>query len=286
MEKTMKKETKFGQHDIEAMAPLEKIALYATLNPEGLPHITFVNSLMAGTPTEMTFGQFVRGQSKWYMQQNPKMGFFILSPQLKRMWFGKALWRCRKDDGPELDRYKAMPMQRYNSYFPINRVHYLDLVETSPGIGIPMASTLKSILLSRLKGPNAAERDPNPILNPYSEALFNRMTSLSFMAFKDTDGFPELIPVFGTRASGSRRLVFHPGPFGKKLEDLTPQTEMAVFTVSMKLESVLVRGTFSGIRSRFGIPAGSIDINWVYNSMPPNAGQIYPEVALKPVTEF
>jgi hypothetical protein len=31
---------------------------------------------------------------------------------------------------------------------------------------------------------------------------------------------------------------------------------------------------------------GTVDIEWVYNSMPPGHGQIYPPVALKPVVNF
>ena len=35
-----------------------------------------------------------------------------------------------------------------------------------------------------------------------------------------------------------------------------------------------------------GIQTGIVDIDWVYNSMPPAHGQIYPPVPLIPVTEW
>ncbi len=54
----------------------------------------------------------------------------------------------------------------------------------------------------------------------------------------------------------------------------------------MSMESVLLRGTFQGIRRKRLSRMGLIDINWVYNSMPPNHGQIYPELPLEPVTSF
>jgi hypothetical protein len=231
----MKQIKAFSQNDIEATTPLEKIALYATLNPEGLPHITFVNSLMANTPSELTFGQFVRGQSKWFMQQNPKVAFFILSPQTKRMWIGKALWRSKKDDGTELEKYKAMPMQRYNSYFPINRVHTLDLVCTTPGLKLPILSALKSILLSTCVRHKAATHITNRIMTLYSECLFNQLSSLKFIAYTGKDGFPKLVPVFGTRAADSRRIVFHAGPFKKELDDLSEGMDIAVFCIKLKL---------------------------------------------------
>ncbi len=278
--------TTFEQQDIQAMAPLEKIGLYATINPEGLPHITFVNSLMASAADELTFGQFVRGRSKWFMQLNPKTAFFILAPQQKQMWFGTALWKAKKDEGSELDKYKAMPMQRYNSYFPIYRVHYLDLVRTTSALKIPVFSVLTSVLGALAARRSARTRIEKRVMNPYSEALFNRLNALKFMAFKGADGFPVLIPVFGTFAADSRRIVFHPGPFGTLLSGLQDGQDIAVFALSLKLENVLVRGTFKAFRNKFGFRTGIIDVVWVYNSMPPNAGQIYPEVPLSPVTRF
>ncbi|MDO8941876.1 MAG: hypothetical protein Q7U75_01760 [Desulfobacterales bacterium] len=52
------------------------------------------------------------------------------------------------------------------------------------------------------------------------------------------------------------------------------------------MEDVLVRKTINGfLTSRF-IKVGSVDIDRVYNSMPPCHGQIYPEIPLTPVIEF
>jgi hypothetical protein len=49
---------------------------------------------------------------------------------------------------------------------------------------------------------------------------------------------------------------------------------------------VLVRGTFRGFQRYRAVSLGTVDTEWVYNSMPPAHGQIYPEVPLAPVTEF
>jgi hypothetical protein len=49
---------------------------------------------------------------------------------------------------------------------------------------------------------------------------------------------------------------------------------------------VLVRGVFRGFRRTMGLALGTVDIKWVYNSMPPAHGQIYPEVPLEPVLDF
>jgi len=199
---------------------------------------------------------------------------------------GTALWREKKDEGAELDMYKMMPMQRYNSYFPINRVHYLDLVETSEPQKTPVFTMLKSFLATRFAKKKAATKIEKRVLNSYSENLFNSIMALKFLAYKDSNGFPCLLPVFGTQASDSRRLALNPGYFKKELENIPEGSDVAVFALSLKLESVLVRGKFSGSRKYNGLKLNIVDIDWVYNSMPPNAGQIYPEVKLEAVTEF
>ena len=52
------------------------------------------------------------------------------------------------------------------------------------------------------------------------------------------------------------------------------------------MQDVLVRGKFRGFKKHRGIDLGRIDIDWVYNSMPPVFGQIYPEQKTETVVEF
>jgi hypothetical protein len=35
-----------------------------------------------------------------------------------------------------------------------------------------------------------------------------------------------------------------------------------------------------------GVRAGVVQVDWVYNPMPPVPGQVYPPLELKPVVEF
>lgn len=52
------------------------------------------------------------------------------------------------------------------------------------------------------------------------------------------------------------------------------------------MEDVLVRGEFLGLQRRAGILCGQVKVDWVYNSMPPAPGQIYPPLPLEAVQEF
>ena len=123
-------------------------------------------------------------------------------------------------------------------------------------------------------------------MKPFAEALFNKLDSLKFIAYVGSDGFPEIVPVIQCQAADSRRLAFSTGAFGNELKSIPNGTQVAVFCLTMGMEDVLIRGTFQGY-SRFQLlKLGIIDIEWVYNSMPPAHGQIYPEVGLKPIVDF
>jgi len=275
----------FTEQDMKSFEPAEKIGLVACVNPEGLPHISLITSIMALKPDQITLGQFCKGLSKQYIQENPHIAFLIMTME-KKMWRGRAEWTHLKKEGPEYERYNEIPMFRYNTYFGINTVHYLDLIETSGAMDLPMPKIILSALLTRLAKGMVKTKMADRILKPFAEDLFNQMGSLKFVAYVGPDGFPMLVPVIQCQAADSRRLVFYPMAFQDELLPIPRDTTVAVFGLTMKMEDVLVRGTFRGFRRIMGLRFGTIDIKWVYNSMPPAHGQIYPEVALEPIIDF
>jgi len=275
---------RFTAYDIEKTAPLEKIGIMATQDLEGRPHITFINSLQASGEKELTLGQFIRGNSKYHIQKHPKAAFYILSGIEKRTWAGKMLWTGKRDQGPELESYKALPLQRYNSYFPIHRVHYFDLKETTGPWRLPVLKIAAGALAAKLMRKKHSGASAGSPLTPYGKSLFTDFLSLKFFSFMGRNGFPELIPLVPCTLGDGDLLVFPLRALKGDLPELN--TCIAVFSLKTSLESILVRGRFSGIKQIRGIKSGCIKIDWVYNSMPPNAGQIYPGEPLEPVRIF
>ena len=192
----------------------------------------------------------------------------------------------RNDSGPERVEMNEIPMFRYNTYFGINTVHYLDLMETSDALDLPMPKIILSALLTKLAKAMVKTKMEDRSLKPLAEDLFNQLGSLKFIAYVGTDGFPVLVPVIQCQAADSRRLVFYPMAFQNELLCIPKDTTVAVFGLTMKMEDVLVRGAFQGFNRIMGLRFGTIDIEWVYNAMPPAHGQIYPEVALEPIVDF
>ncbi len=281
----MQRKTSFSQSEIEAFKPAEKIGVVALKNPQGLPHITLITSIQASGPSQMTLGEFCKGKSKEYIQKSPDIAFIIMTMD-KKMWRGRAKWTHLKNDGPEYEEYNNTPMFRYNAYFGINTVHYLDLIETGGKESLPLGKIVLAALLTKLAKGGLKHNTNNRVLKPFAENIFNDLSALKFISYIGEDGWPVLFPVVQCQASDSKRLTFSSLASGEELSKIKSNTTVAVFGITMGMEDVLVRGTFNGFKRSRGIKAGTIDIDWVYNSMPPCHGQIYPKLELKPVVNF
>lgn len=275
----------FDNQTIEAFAPAEKVGLVASVNPEGLPHITLITSIGAAGPKQVILGEFCKGDSKTHIQKNPKIGFLVMSMN-RKMWRGHARWTHLRQEGPEYETYNDQPMFRYNAYFGINTVHYLDLIDARGPDRLPLSKIIFSALMTKIAKGGVADRKRDRVLNGFSENLFDRLDTLKFIAYIRDDGYPELVPIFQCQASDSSRLAFSTMAYGDELNRIPPGKCVAIFGMTMKMEDVMVRGTFNGTSRSRGIQTGTVDIDWVYNSMPPNHGQIYPPVPLRPVTEW
>lgn len=281
----MKMYRAFENEDMKKFEAEAKIGLLATVSANGQPHISFISSLQAKTPNTLIWGQFSEGLSKKHVKLNPNTAFLIMTME-REFWHGKARWTHEAKQGPEYDMFNRKPMFRYNSYFGIHTVHYMDVVEVSGGIKLDLPAVLIAAMKTTLARGGAGAKQEERALSPWAEALFGRLDTLKFMAFVEKDGFPSIVPVIQCQKADANRLVFSPGAHPDLLGRLEPGTSIAVFGLTMQLENVLTRGVFAGYRRYRGISLGTIDIDWVYNSMPPLPGQIYPSLEVTPVTRF
>ena len=278
--------TRFDENDLKFFEPEAKVGLIATVNPEGLPHISLITALQAKKPDKLIWGQFSEGQSKQNVKTNPKTGFLIMTLD-KSLWRGKALWTHNTTHGEDYEMFNNKPMFRYNAYFGIHTVHYMDLVETYgkeslPLVRIVLGSILTMVSKSSVKQKNNAGR----ILKPWAEGLFNRLDSIKFLSYIGKNGFPVIIPLIQCQAADSTRLAFSPLAYSDELKVLRQDSPVAVFGLTLDMEDVLIRGIFTGFEKHRGVTLGCVAINWVYNPMPPTPGQIYPAREIKAVVNF
>jgi hypothetical protein len=277
--------TSFSDSDIVSLSPAMKIGLVATVNEEGLPHLTLLSSLQANTPTQLTFGQFTEGLSKRYIRENPKIGFLVMTLD-KEVWRGKATFTHTANTGPEFERYNNVPMFRYNSYFGIHTVYFMDLVEHYGMAPLPMgAIVLGSIQTMAAKALARKSAQPDA-LNLWTRQLMDKIGNLKFLGYVGEDGYPVIIPVLQAASLDSAHIVLSTTAYRRELEAIPAGTTVALFGMTLDMEDVLMRGAFMGVRRVGGQKCATVAVDWVYNPMPPVSGQIYPEVALKPVRDF
>jgi len=278
----MNGENRFSTDDMKALEPCEKIGLLATVDPEGKPHITLITSIQPIGEDKLAFGEFSRGLSKYYVRGNPKCGFLMMTLD-KSLWRGRAIWTGAAGEGPEYIMFNEKPMFRYNAYFGINTVHYLDLADGGTRERLPMFNLVKSVILTALSGKSSLNKNDAEPLNLLGRSFFNSLSSLKFISYVGNDGFPSITPVIQCRAADSGLVKFSTAAYKNELYKIPEGAECAVFAMTLDMESVLVRGRFTGVKRRGLAETGEVEISWVYNSMPPVHGQVYPPLPLEAV---
>jgi hypothetical protein len=275
----------FSDEDIRDQQVELKVGILGTVNPDGLPHLTMVSTLQACSPKQLVWGQFTEGLSKSFIRENPKAGFLVMTLD-KKVWRGKATFTHTERGGPEYDWYNNLPMFRYNAYFGVHTVYYMDLLEQDGMKSLPMGPIVGAALRTMIARKISRGEDRHQVLNLWTRHLFNKLDNLKFIARIDEDGYPLITPVIQAQARNQEQIIFSSSAFSSELTAIPPGSTVAVFGLSLDMEDVLIRGEFLGIQKIGGLPCGLVRVNWVYNSMPPTPGQIYPEVKPKPVKSF
>ena len=275
----------FSEQDIESFKPEMKIGLVATVNEDGLPHLTLISTIQAGSATELFWGQFSEGKSKLNIRKNPKSGFMIMTLD-KNVWRGKASFTRTAKSGKEFDILNETPMFRYNVYFGIHTVYYMDLVEQTGKQPLPMSNIIQAAIKTMVAKTLAGKGSGKEVLNFFTRKLLDKLDNLKFLAYVDSDGYPVTIPVIQAQSAGTDRVIFSSSVYGEALKAIPKDATVALFCMSFEMQTVLLRGAFKGIRSIGGFECGEIEVNWVYSPMPPKMEQVYPLKKLEKVTSF
>lgn len=275
----------FSGEDIESFKPEMKIGLLATVTASGQPHITMISTLQANSPTGMFWGQFAEGMSKASIRKNPKTGFLIMTLD-KNLWRGKATFSHTAKEGTEYDLLNNTPMFRYNAYFGIHTVYYMDLVEHGGKEPLPMGNVIQAAVKTMVAKTLAGKGTGKDVLNPFTIKLLDKMDNLKFLSFLAADGFPVVIPVIQAQTAGTDRVIFSSSVYGNELKAIPGGAVTALFGMSFEMQTVLLRGVYRGVRSIGGFECGEMEVDWIYSPMPPKSEQVYPPQKLEAITTF
>jgi len=277
--------TSFSAEDIQATQSAMKIGLLATVNPQGLPHITMLSSLMAYSPDGICFGQFTEGESKVNILTHPKAGFLVMSLD-RNLWRGKADYTHSSKSGPEFDFYNNIPMFRYNAYFGVHTVYYLNLVSHSGKYPLPMNRIIFAAVQTMLARTLGRKFERRTVLNDWTRAFLNKLDNLKFLAYIARDGYPVIIPAIQAQCLDAQHVIFSTSAYREEIEAIPVGVDLCVFGLALTMEDVLLRGKYLGTQRKSGFSTALVELEWVYNPMPPVPGQIYPSQEIKPVEQF
>ena len=279
MEQKPRSVQKFTEEDIRDLNVELKIGVLGTVTPEGLPHLTLLSTLQPCNPATIVWGQFTEGNSKKFILENPNTGFLVMSLQ-KEIWRGKASFREMRKNGKEFDNYNNMKMFRYNAYFGVHTVYYMVVIELHERQALPMGSVVTSAVKTMIARMFGKKDKTAHALNAWGQALLNKVDNLKFLGYIDCDGFPQILPVVQLQALDAGHLIFSPGAFGQEINMIPKGAQVAMLGMSFDMEDVLTRGTYLGIQRIGGVRCGVLEVDWIYNPMPPVPGQIFPAIPL------
>jgi len=268
--------TTLSDADIAAFAPSEKIGIVGTVDEGGEPRLSILTTIMGYGPAGLTIGEFSRGESKRNMARRNEVGFLVMSLD-RRIWRGAATWKEARRSGPEYEAYNRQPMFRYNSYFGIDTVHYLDLVDIDGPEPLPMPAVVAASLATAMLAPFARPVGGERIMPPPALRILDSLASLNFACFLDGAGYPRIVPVIQARSAGPSRIVFSPGPWRDEILAIPAGTRVALLSMNLGMESFMARGRLNGV----GGGLLGMDLDYLYNSAPPCHGQVYPPKPLE-----
>jgi hypothetical protein len=227
----------------------------------------------------------MEGRSKAYLRQDPKAGWLVMTLD-RQIWRGSATFTHTAQSGVDYDFYNNSPLFRYNAYFGIHTVYYLDLLAQSGVIPLPMNAVVLAAIKTMLARRLSRVKSPPAVLNHWTVGMLNKLDNLKFLGYVGEDGYPVVLPCIQAQAADTQRILFSASVFGPELEAIPKGAPLAVFCMSLAMEDVLMRGRYAGLRRVAGMLCGEVQVDWVYNPMPPIPGQIYPPLPLTTVTEF
>lgn len=247
-----------------------KIALVAMFDDEDDIHIALYSSLMNKGDDKFIFGEFVIGESKRYIHEKPKTGFLIMSVS-REFWTGKMKFTHFATEGEDYVKLNEQPLFRFNTYMGVHKVHYADLIDISERTKLDMGGIVKNALKVLIRKSSIKGDVKKPALKPWAQKFLSKIDTLMFIGFEDEDGYPVLVPVIQAQAVSPSRIVLTRKPYADILKNLKDGQRVAIYGASLDMDAVLVKGTYHDYKKDLGY----VDIDKVYNTVPPKHGRIF-----------
>ncbi|WP_457559092.1 hypothetical protein [Candidatus Harpocratesius sp.] len=257
----------------------------ASIDTNGYPHLSFITSNKAISPNIVKWGEFTKGMSKTNVLTNPKQGFLYMTAEMPfRFLQIKADLDYISNEGEDAVDFNQMSLFRYNTYMRIYKVYFNKVKSARKCRKISLWGIIKGILSNlnpfRYRGKTGTTEMR---VGAVGKRLFSGLIFPKFISYIDNDGYPVIIPCFQARIVENKRIIIPFSQFSNDLHQIPAGAKVSMFAMDFETVTQMIKGTYLGVQKKMGI----VDIEVVYNSMPPKVGEIYPNKAkMGKITEF
>ncbi len=248
----------------------------ATRSVDGIPNIVPCTSLTSAGDVDdrLIFGNFLLRKSVGNLNQNPKVGIMVITPDLEG-WILQGDFREWQQTGPYADYLNNSDLLRYNAYTGIRNAGVIQVRKVIRHFRISKLRVLADYLLARAC-PSSKEKVSSieaVALPPVVRKNFSLLMAVRILTFLDSDGYPLVIPTLSLQPSGEDRLVCALGSFGDILESLDSGSPAAASLLTFDAVSFQAKGRWLEQRNFLGTPVGFMSVRSVYAGGPPIPGR-------------
>ncbi len=260
------------EEDIPKFLPEVMVKLLATSDENGKPNLAFIASLYAKDPKTVIFADFMWGKTNVNIDQgNHKVASAFMDLGLN-FWNIPGDFTHWETSGETFEYFNNRSIFKYNAYSGISRAGFINIhhVDRQKINILKLAGSLVKSVIAKGAVKNSHEIDK---LNRLTFNHFNKLLTLKYITYLQEDGYPTIIPVIALKPADKGRVYFPISPFKKEILEIPENVEIACLGLSLKIIMFQIKGKYKGIKKFRGIKLGIIDIEEVYNSLPPLTGE-------------
>ncbi len=253
---------------IEALAGERTPKFLATLDAEGVPNVVPVISLQAADESTIIFGEFMIWKTRRNLEVNPRVCVAVMTT--RQGWVVKGDFLEFQRSGPYFDQIMSADSYRYNAYAGIRNAGVIQARSLERSFTV----SSRSVLVDTARARWLARRERLPerswvALPPPVREKFSRLRAAKFLAYRDDDGYPNIVPALSLRPAGSHTLVFS----GAVAAELSPGTRVAASVLTFEPLAYQIKGEIAAVERSLGQPAAVVAVQEVYTACPPLPGE-------------
>ena len=253
---------------IEALAGQTTPKFLATLDRDGVPNVVPVISLQAVDESTIIFGEFMIWKTRRNLEVNPRVCVAVMTT--RQGWIVKGDFLEFQRSGPYFDQIMSADSFRYNAYAGIRNAGVIGVRSLVRAFPVSRRSILMDTARARWLARRVRLPDRSWVaLPPPVREKFARLQAAKFLAYRDDDGYPKIVPALSLTPAGSNSLVVS----GAAAAELSPGTKVAASVLTFEPLAYQVKGEVATVERSLGRPAAVVAVQEVYSACPPLPGE-------------